>query len=359
MTTFKTEPDGTIVNNDGKILMFSIERFKNDIVLGEKCFICGGSPDDKAFNDEHILPDWILRKFGLHDRKITLPNFTGFKYGEYKIPCCAECNTAMGKCYEEPISGAVSTGYDAFAELIKKNGVDYLFSWLSLIFIKTHLKDASLRVEMDRRKGDERTIGEKFYDFETLHHTHCIARTFFTGANWGKYVCGSLFIGPAKVMDGIESFDFLDNYPTRTILLRMDEIFVIAVMNDGGQVMAHMGPNWLTKITEGLTILQLRELFARFCHCALSLESGLTFHSGFDVDDKYEITAKAPDKIQFRKFNGPEFGELMWAYCSHTLNNCGGVSQEQEKLIRSGVVSYILDENSRFKTDSIVVMPKR
>ena len=335
--------------------MFGIERFKNDIVFGDKCFICGADPKSKAFNGEHILSDWILREFGLHRRQITLPNLTGFKYSEYRIPCCKDCNSLMGNYFEVPISEAAKGGMKTFAPFCKKVGFNYIFNWLALTFIKTHLKDAQLRAERDRRKGDD-SIGGKYYEFETLHHVHCIARSFFTKAKWEPNVTGSLYIGPAKVFDGIESFDFADNYLAKTILLRMHDFFLLAVFNDSGGAMSHMNPNYLSKITEGLTLLQMRELFVRFSHCNLSIESRPTFHSGFDSKAHYEITVKRPADLTFKEFDGRMFGEMMWHFCGPTLNALGGVSPEQERLIKQGIVSYILDEKRIFKTDSIVIV---
>jgi hypothetical protein len=47
------------------------ERFIEDICLGDCCFICGAKPDEKPFNNEHILPDWVLRRYDLFARTIT------------------------------------------------------------------------------------------------------------------------------------------------------------------------------------------------------------------------------------------------------------------------------------------------
>lgn len=64
------ENDYTLRSIDnGKILHFSIKDFEEKIVKSNNCFICGQSPDDKIFNDEHIIPKWILRKFDLYNQK--------------------------------------------------------------------------------------------------------------------------------------------------------------------------------------------------------------------------------------------------------------------------------------------------
>src|SRR5437016_14120217 len=99
------EADGSVIDEaTGKIIFFSEERFVQDICLGDCCFICGAKRASVPFNDEHVLADWILRRYSLHDRSITLPNLTGFRYGGYVIPCCESCNSRMGNVFEKPIS---------------------------------------------------------------------------------------------------------------------------------------------------------------------------------------------------------------------------------------------------------------
>ena len=86
--------DGSIEDHTGKVIFFSTDRFVNDICLGRCCFICGAQPGSKIFNDEHVFPDWLLRKFSLFDRTITLPNGRTLRYDRNKIPCCQDANGA-------------------------------------------------------------------------------------------------------------------------------------------------------------------------------------------------------------------------------------------------------------------------
>ncbi|MBI3351353.1 MAG: hypothetical protein HY036_02120 [Nitrospirae bacterium] len=309
------QADGSYVDDTGKVIYFSTERFINEIALGQNCFICGAHPGSKAFNDEHILSDWILRKYSLVNRKITLPNGTQFKYGSYRIPCCKECNSNMGDIFENKISPA-SVDLKSFSQLVNSHGSQYIFCWLSLIFIKTHLKDAILPLEQDRRKGTA-NIGESFYAYETLHHIHCISRSFYTDANWENWVLGSLLIGPAKIMDGVESFDFADDYNAKSVMLRLSDFFIIAVFDDAGAVFT-------------------------------------TFEDG-----KYLITASLPgDKPVFKNLGADFFGKTMYHHCKKVLDFLDGFSDSEKEKILSGNATYLLDENGNFKTDSMIYKPK-
>jgi len=76
-----------VIEKSGKVLYFSIRSFIDKIAGGNVCFICGADPDTVVFNDEHVIPDWILSRHNLHARLITLPNEADLKYGQYVVPC--------------------------------------------------------------------------------------------------------------------------------------------------------------------------------------------------------------------------------------------------------------------------------
>ena len=131
--------DGSVINESGKIIFFSLQRFIDDISYGNCCFICGAKPSEKPFNNEHVISDWILRKFNLGNHFISLPNKRNVNYSKLKIPCCEECNSFLGSTIEKPISNILNKDYQAFKKYTEENGVWLIFVWLNLIFLKMHL----------------------------------------------------------------------------------------------------------------------------------------------------------------------------------------------------------------------------
>jgi len=73
----------------------------------------------------------------------------------------------MGLEIETPISELVARGYDAVSRYLVREGPWLFFIWFNLIFIKTHLKDKSVRLHQDRRKPDDRISDH--YTWEELH----------------------------------------------------------------------------------------------------------------------------------------------------------------------------------------------
>jgi hypothetical protein len=202
--------DGSVIDKDGKVVFFSTERFITDICLGDCCFICGAAPHERQFNNEHVLPEWLLRRYDLFAKTITLPNEGTIRYDRYTVPCCAECNSLMGEVVEKPISEVVRGGVDAINEFVSKGNLLKMFVWMGLIFLKTHLKDRTLRFHQDTRKGSE-PIAEE-YEWEYLHHIHSVVRCFYTGCIVEIEAIGSFLGIPIKAQASLEQFDYGDLY---------------------------------------------------------------------------------------------------------------------------------------------------
>jgi hypothetical protein len=336
-------PDGSFVDRDGKVIVFSPERFARDIGEGECCFICGAAPGTRPFNAEHVIPDWILKAHSLHSKGIELPNAALFSYGRYTIPCCEACNSLMSKELETPISRVIAAGYQAVSDYFHEHGPVLFFKWLALIFLKTHLCDRRLRTHLDKRKGDE-TLADR-YDWEELHHVHCLARSFYTGARLDPSVLGTLVVLPSgndRLSDG---FDYGDNYLARTMLLQVKDVSFISVLNDSGISGQAMGP-LLESIRGPLAPVQLREVMARVAYASLSIKMRPAFRSEISHNGQYVISADLPPKIEMEPVNPSFFGELFYSCAKSAIPD-----QQKDQLIpqiRSGKWTYIVDGSGKF-----------
>jgi hypothetical protein len=164
------------------------------------------------FNDEHILPQWLLRRYDLYARMITLPNGTSFRYDRYTIPCCEACNTLMGRVLEEPMRALVEKGFDAVCDHQENDGNLLFYVWIGLIFLKMHLKDRRLRANLDLRKGASTISEDLDYNWQGLHYLHTLARCFATGAAIEPSVLGSFVSIRVQEDPSEKSFDLADLY---------------------------------------------------------------------------------------------------------------------------------------------------
>lgn len=336
--------DGSLIAPDGRVVLFSKERFERDVCLGDCCFVCGAAPDSKPFNDEHILPRWLLRRHNLFEREITLPNGNSYRYGRYKIPCCEECNTFMGRNVEEPVRTLLASGHQAVGEHLRTHGPDLLYRWLSLIYVKTHLRDATIPWNRDRR-NDVGPIGD-LYEWSAFHHIHAVARSIREGIQLGHRVVGSFVALPALDLEGEDDFDFGDTYRPRAILIRTGKTALVAVLNDAGAAQFVYSPK-LKKVSSPLSSPQLREILAHFAYINEHLSTRPKF-STVDVGNRFEIRAVLRD-LNFDWSIPPTLGTFMSHVCGPLLE---GMPRGQRAVIEKGLAdgawSWMFDAEGRF-----------
>ena len=345
-------PDGSLTDSSGKLLFFSIERFRNEIAEGDRCFVCGANPNEKPFNDEHVIPKWLLRECGLSKAAITLPNGKAYPYARYKVPCCVECNTELGLRVEIPISELFKSGYANFVKSIRDDADgDFalhtrLFHWLNLLFLKTHLKDRSLPFSLDQRVGTEKI--SELYDWPSLHHIHCISRLHSTKPVIDHRVLGSMFILPALNVEGSDRFDYGDLHEAKTMLVRINDIAVIAVLDDSCGCWSSQ-PDFINKWIKGpLGPIQLREILARTAYVNTLIQQRPKFYSDIQHDD-YCIGVQTPENVELNEPDENVFGAMMFSACKPLLNHM--VCDDPVKLernIKSGKWTFIVDSDGKF-----------
>ena len=320
--------DVDVIDSSGRVLYFGCRNFVEKIAVGTTCFICGADPTTATFNDEHVIPDWILAKYRLHFRHITLPNAAHLLYGQYTVPCCENCNGLMSSALESPISKVVNCGYSEVQKYLENGGLSQVYQWLALIYLKTHLKDRHLRFHLDHRKGDA-TLAH-LYDWRDLHHVHCIARAFYTNAVLGSGAVGSILVCPVRRIKGDEPFDYADSHDGSTIRLRLGDTAFLAVLNDACAVLSALSVE-LRRITGPLSSIQLRELLARMAFTNLHLVKRPKLLSGFDAlwahpalpntvlaTGEYAISAECPDMVEVEAVEPTK-----WGRCCRSTSRSG------------------------------------
>jgi hypothetical protein len=346
------EADGTIIGKDGRILLFSCQRFIDDIIAGDDCFICGADPSTKDFNDEHIIPNWVLRQFGLFDKEIILPNGDKKKYAKYRVPCCEECNSLLGRDVETPVSKLLDGDFATVSSRLTDEAIDLLFVWTSLVFLKTHLKDQAVRIEKDRRKGNA-VIGDG-YDWTTMHHIHAVARSAYIEAQLGSGVLGSIRL--YEIADDLttETFDYVDFTLDHTLVVRIGSVGIVATLNDAGAANRAWSER-LSVIGGPISEIQLREIGAMFACANRNLvyrpKFATTVHDGKDV----EIIAVLPPQYQLHQYDPMDFGHAL-LFAIRPFVDKGAVmvdgTRDPSKVadaIASGRVRFLFDAAGGFR----------
>jgi hypothetical protein len=345
------EADDTVVDARGKIIAFGEKRFLDDICLGDCCFICGARPGEKPFNNEHVFPEWLLRRLDLFDKSITLPNRAEVRYDRYTVPCCAECNSLMGDEIEKPVSEAVSAGYDALVELLERRPLA-MAVWMRLIFVKTHLKDRTMRFHLDARKGQEK-IGD-LYQWEHLRYTYSFVRCFYTDTLVPREALGAVLVIPVKRVFSAHRFDFADNFIGQTMLLRLDDVAVLTVFDDCGAVLALMGDK-LKSLTGPVSEFQLRELFVEMTWLNMHLKNRPAL--GFEIDleqEIYRFTCELPSKLELIELDYELRGRLYHYNLGDNfpmIRGAGMTDEETMAAVKAGKFTLLFDRDGKFIDD--------
>jgi len=335
-----------VLDETGRLVYISGERFRRDIVEGNCCFLCGSAPTGNEFTDEHIIPDWVLREFSLHSRKVTLPNGATVPYSKYRVPCCTTCNSLLGQSVEGPISQVFKGGYSAVIQFIQKKTPWPLFAWMNLLFLKTHLKDRTLRYSLDARQGPEKIAD--FYDWSTMHHIHCIVRAYFTGAKLDPRLMGSVYILPAKNRAWFERFDYADFSHHKTMMIRMGDVAIVCVLDDACAVNSLLNDRLTPKLGGLLSPVQLREILARFAHAYAAIRTRPEFHTTFEKGLPY-ISVTHPDQFEADLGDLLLLGKLMDHTCAPSLNGYLGKNKDEVMQgIRSGCWTFLLTPDGKF-----------
>ncbi len=347
-------PDDSVMGPDGATLFFSRNRFVHEICQGNHCFLCGVPPGTASFNDEHVIPDWILRRWSLHEREIILPNGSKYKYGRYKVPCCRACNTFLGREVEQPVSQLVAGGYDTVAghvddsatELTTTSGPWLFFVWMMLIFLKLHLKDKELRLMLGHDAVTERI--SDMQDWSGLHHMHCVIRTLLTKAVADVPILGSFFLVRAKTDVGGEPFDFRSYSNLRVMAIRLDDVCMIICLDDAG-LGKKLLEQRLPPLTAALSQLQQLELLAQLGYVNQSLSERPQFATEVDaLTGDIQIVASVPDGVSFED-DPTERGAITHDLMGSLLGRLPVVEVDDlRSKIKSGRYSFLRDQEGNF-----------
>lgn len=336
--------EGSLTGPTGEIRHFSQRAFVKLASDTSRCFICGIGAADCQFNDEHVIPDWLLRRFCLHSRRITLPNGHQLMYGRYTLRCCQSCNSLLGRNIEIPISQLFVEDFHATVENFHANAPILLYQWLCLLFIKLHLKDREIRMDPDPR--NESVQISEIYDWEGLHHIHSVAMAAHSGAKIDDSVPGTTFVFEMK--PELEEFDLLSLSDYSTILIRIGSVGIVSVLNDCGFV-GPMVSEYLSYISGPMSSIQLREVAARLAYGNKSLTNRPVFWSELERERILTIRSRPPASGECGEVDKAELGHLIAFSCGPLLKRSSTPEPEEKiRQLQRGEIQFLYRDDGSF-----------
>jgi len=220
-----------------------------------KCFLCGKLLQESNNSKEHVFPKWLLHRYNLWDKTITLLNGTSIPYRYLTIPCCSTCNNEHLSRLESKIELAVNQGVAHFAQVEKI----HLYQWVGKIFFGLLFRELTLPVDRSKPELGAITTPEFLQEFRALHS---FIQSIITPVEFREFFPGSLFIFDIDAIPEIEDFDYSDNFTGMSFFVRMGNIGIIACLKDDEQVLVAYSELYQAMKNKKLHPIQFDELCA-------------------------------------------------------------------------------------------------
>ena len=226
--------------------------FEHHVFDESSCFLCGDSKS--AVTKEHVFPKWLLKKFNLWDKKLTLLNKTKLPYRLLTVPCCSSCNNGQLSSLENQIKTNIESGYQAALLL----DTDIWFLWLTKLYYGILRKE--LYLKYDRSNPNSPSIIAPS-DLQALNSLHLFLQQVLDKHYFVDHRPYSLFLTNLHVEPAHEFF-CLDTFFPSSILLRLGGVGVFCIFEDMGNTQHEYG--WYLKKVAGRKLhrIQFHELYA-------------------------------------------------------------------------------------------------
>jgi len=311
------------------------KQIKEHTYSAENCFLCGCLLNENNRTEEHVIPKWIQKEFNLWDQKLTLLNKTLFSYRLLTIPCCFDCNNIHLKPFEDRISKAYREGFNSFKSLNKED----LFLWLGKIYFGILYKELFLNV--DRANPEDGTILNEEY-LKSFYNHFLFLQGIRKKHKFSDFFPASFFLFKTQKPKSKEKqWDFIDNQNKLFISIRMGEIGIISVLQDGE---ATQQLDYILNQHRDIELhpLQFREMTSKILYKAINMNRTPKFiniQTGEVIETVMSPLQGMSDKPIFDDWNNNEYSKV--------LSYLTGIPLEICQPEKGKVWTWLMDENNK------------
>lgn len=226
------------------------------------CFLCGIDLTSHNRSDEHVFPKWLLHHCSIWKHNINLLNGTSIPYRQLTIPACKPCNSQHLARVEQGIRSASMRGPSGLARISQKR----LFLWLGKILYGLLYKEGLLLSDRSNPKAGPILAPD---DLQTFRMHHWFLQAARLPLRFVQFFPASIFVFRLKSpTNSSERFWFRDAPGALALCMRIDNIGILASLQDGGAQRSLHG-DYLNRIRRmTLDTLQFGEVTAQFFYKA-------------------------------------------------------------------------------------------
>lgn len=176
---------------------------------------------------EHVVPQWLQRRFSLQDQTITIPNGTTLKYRHLTVPAAKEHNALFGQ-----IENRVSQG---------EYRLDEVYLWALKLHVGLILRDSSLRVDIrDPQSPFILEAGNYSHEIELFRILYSLWKD---GGSTEPFPVGSVYVLDSLLPD--DQFDLIHCLYTGTVGVHVGGKFLVVFLWDqGAGLRSNSGKLW-------------------------------------------------------------------------------------------------------------------
>ena len=307
------------------------DPFKDFSFPENECFLSGQT----VGNDDRIsaFPEWIMKRYSLHDKNLTMLAENVVKYSSIRMPCAPSVIEKMNSL-EEEIQKAFESGYDAVKELPEIK----LFQWMAKLIYGVLYNDIVHGISHLRGKDKTFTLSPLLT--KKFSNLHLMLQSMIRPMEFKNFVPWSISVMELNYSKDV--FNYKDETKNINFSLGMNGFGIVACLQDNGENKKHH-QDLLQKIgTTKLHAIQFEELCARFLYSNYLLNTSTDY--SFDTSGDVVIVESLPlpadnDAPLFGKWEDKTFSQVLANYWAPW-----GFTSQDIYSFPDSPVSYLIDD---------------
>ncbi len=292
------------------------------------------------------FPEWIMERYSLHDKNLTMLAENIVKYASIKMPCAPPVIEKMN-ALEVEIQAAFEAGYDAVKEIPEKK----LFQWMAKLMYGVLYNDITHGI--NHLRGKDETFSLSPLLTKKFSNLHLMLQSMIRPMEYKNFTPWSISI--LKLNYSKDVFNYKDESKNINFSLGMNGFGIIACLQDNGENKKNH-QDLLEKIGETtLHAIQFEEVCARFLYSNYLLNTSTDY--SFDTSEKVTIVESIPlpaenDAPLFRKWEDKTFSQVLANYWAPW-----GFTSQDIYSFPDSPVSYLIDDytNAFIKPETITL----
>lgn len=270
------------------------------------CFLSGKT----IVNIEYIpvFPEWIMKRYSLHDKTMVMLAENVVKYSEIKVPCSPEVVQKINSL-ENDIQKAFEAGYESVLQIPEIR----LFQWMAKIMYGVLYNDIVHGIS--QTKGKEKSFRLSPLLTRKFANLHVMLQSLIVPMKFTNFIPWSITVVPVNYSQDV--FNYKDETKNINFSLGMNGFGIVACLQDNGENKKHH--RLLLDKIQGKILhpIQFEELWSKFLYSNYLLNSSGNYRydtSGEVVDVDLVPLPEEKRTPLFGKWDDKTFSQVLANY---------------------------------------------